>query len=85
MSLDHAMKQRLDRIRAALAALRAFDPAHEVFGADTHHHDLAPPLPEETIAAFERDHCGATLPPGRGRTASRCGAVYSAPGADAGP
>lgn len=50
------MTPRLDRIRPALAALRDFDPMREVFGADTHHYDLAPPLPEETIAAFERDH-----------------------------
>ncbi|MFT3765227.1 MAG: hypothetical protein QM820_06880 [Minicystis sp.] len=56
MSPAHALKPRLDRIRPALAALRAFDPVLEVFGADTHHYDLAPPLPEETIAAFERDH-----------------------------
>lgn len=61
VSLDPGLKQRLDRIRPALSALRAFDPACEVFGARTHRYDLAPPVSAEAISAFERDH-GIVLP-----------------------
>ena len=61
VSLDPELVQRLDRVRPALAFLNAFDPEHEVFGADTHHYLLAPPLSEGDLARFERTR-GVALP-----------------------
>ncbi len=44
-----------------LARLRALDPDLQQFGALEHEYRLRPPLPENALAAFEREH-GLTLP-----------------------
>ena len=44
----------LDDIVTKLAELRRRGP--KIFGTSKHHYRLVPPLPEETVAAFEREH-----------------------------
>jgi hypothetical protein len=61
------LSTRLGRVAGKLSRARelylARDPGEPaMFGADAHHFRLGPPLPEETVAAFERAH-GVTLPP----------------------
>ena len=55
------MQERLQSIRARLQELLRLDPDFELFGADSHRYQLAPPLPEEEIRAFETLH-GIQLP-----------------------
>ncbi len=42
--------------------MAARDPKRACFGADTHRYELAPPLPQAQIRAFEEAH-GIELPP----------------------
>ncbi|HWU86880.1 MAG TPA: SMI1/KNR4 family protein, partial [Kofleriaceae bacterium] len=49
------------RVREALAALAARDPARRVFGAAHHRYELAPPLSAGELGAAERA-LGAELP-----------------------
>ncbi|WP_316784795.1 SMI1/KNR4 family protein [Streptomyces sasae] len=50
-----------DGVRARMLEMAAQDPGRERFGADTHRYELAPPLPEAEISAFEEAH-GIDLP-----------------------
>ena len=43
-------------IRQKLAQLKKKDTTFQIFGASTHKYDLAPPVPEEQILAFEKAH-----------------------------
>jgi hypothetical protein len=43
-------------IRQKLAQLKKTDTIFQIFGASTHKYDLAPPVPEEQIRAFEKAH-----------------------------
>lgn len=55
------IEARLERLVRELARLRALDPDLQQFGAFEHEYRLRPPLPENALAAFEREH-GLTLP-----------------------
>ncbi|GHJ43369.1 hypothetical protein Cs7R123_07110 [Catellatospora sp. TT07R-123] len=47
---------RVRRIAEKLAAVRAMPQPPEIFGADAHDFELAPPLPEAAVADFEAHH-----------------------------
>ncbi|MGW7245288.1 SMI1/KNR4 family protein [Streptomyces decoyicus] len=48
-------------VRARIRQMAARDPKRARFGADTHRYELAPPLPQAQIRAFEEAH-GIELP-----------------------
>ncbi|MGW7023284.1 SMI1/KNR4 family protein [Streptomyces decoyicus] len=48
-------------VRARIRQMAARDPKRVRFGADTHRYELAPPLPQAQIRAFEEAH-GIELP-----------------------
>jgi tetratricopeptide (TPR) repeat protein len=54
-------RSRLDRIHAHLQLLARCDTGMQVFGADTHEYQLAPPLSEAELLELERSH-GVELP-----------------------
>jgi hypothetical protein len=62
-SLKEARTLRFDSnaLRNDLARLRTADWRFALFGAETHSYQFHSPLPEETVAAFEREH-EVTLP-----------------------
>jgi hypothetical protein len=56
MSIDGDLRTRLRRVAEKLAAARAMPGEPAMFGASTHDFRLGPPLPEEAVATFERQH-----------------------------
>ncbi len=55
------MLERLQSIRPRLQELARLDPQFQLFGADTHRYQLAPPLAPDKVATFELSH-GVRLP-----------------------
>jgi hypothetical protein len=61
VTIDHDLSVRLDRVatKLAAAARRPGEPA--MFGASAHRFQLAPPLADSDVVAFEQEH-GVSLP-----------------------
>lgn len=47
---------RVEEIRQGLRRLKELDPGFGLFGANSHHYELNPPLPEEDVTEFECKH-----------------------------
>ncbi|MCU7726093.1 SMI1/KNR4 family protein [Actinoplanes sp. KI2] len=61
MTVDPHLSARLDRVavKLAVAARRPGEPV--MFGASAHRFELGPPLTDDEVTAFEREH-GVSLP-----------------------